>query len=388
MPRLLRFLLVALLVVSVAAGLAWWLRPAPATTAQGDRLLDRGDYPAAAAAYREQIIRDAGNAAAYAGLGNAWLLQGETERAVQALESAVALQPDRPHIYCQLADAYVQVRARAQAVAALEESLKRDPDCAHAHLVAGEQSLRDDDLTRALAEFRTAIKLAPDLAPAYQRAGYVLIELGRRAEAEQVLTAGLAKAPHRPDLHLQLGRLYFDRPNDPVAQTKAEAHYRQALTGVPDQAAIRAALGTLERRRGNDPAAQRWWESALRINRNQAEALFGLAELVRKAGDTDRADILFRRYREVQAFRDEMGRLRTQAAVRRDKPLRLRLATLALDAGITEEAERQVTALLAEHPDDPRVRRLQGELYLSQGRTQEARLEFELASRLRPVPGS
>jgi len=383
MRRVLLFLVAVAGGLGVAVALALFRPGLPREPLpRADALLERGDHAAAEAAYRDLVVREPGNAAAYAGLGNAWLLQGRYEEAVQPLETAVALAPDRPHIYCQLADAYVQLREREPALAALKESLRRDPDCAHARLVAGEQWLRDDDLTKALEEFRAALRLAPDLAPAYQRAGYVLIELGRHDEAEDVLTRGLKVAPHRPDLHMQLGRLYLKRPQDPEAQKKADAHYRQALQGNPQLADVQAALGTLEKRRGNASGAQRWWEAALKTNRNQAEALFGLADLVRAAGDTSRADSLFRRYQEVQQFRQEVGRLRTQAAVRRDKALRLKLASLSLEAGLTDEAERQLAALLREAPEDPKVRELRGELYLARERPREAKLEFELANRL------
>ena len=76
-----------------------------------------------------------------------------------------------------------------------------------------------------------------------------------------------------------------------------------------------------------------------------------------------------------------------QTTTRPTRALRLRSARLALDAGQTEAAERQLSALLREYPADPVVRNLQGDLYLLREREEDAQREYRLASALPPEPG-
>lgn len=386
-----KWLLLAVLALigSIAGAALWRLAPpadreSRARLAAANGLLDRGDFEGAVRAFRELVVREPGNAAAYAGLGQAYLALGDPERAVAPLETALALAPRRPHAFCALAEAYVQLRARSEALRAIDAALKRNPECGHAHLVAGEQWLRDDDLTRALAEFRLAIRHSRGSPIPYQKAGYVLLELGRTDEAERVLREGLRADPRHTGIHLLLGRLYASRPADPRALEQAEEHYRAALVSNPRAEAVLGALGSLARQRGDEQQARRWWQEALRLNPNQHQALYGMAQLELAAGRPEQAERFMKRFREVQRFQRRMTELRTQATMRGSRELRLRLARLALAAGIDDEAERQLAILLREHPADREVRQLQAELYLAQGRPERARLESRLAGRLPP----
>jgi tetratricopeptide (TPR) repeat protein len=250
--------------------------------------------------------------------------------------------------------------------------------------VAGEQFLRDDDLTRSLAEFREAIHQAPHVAVAYQRAGYILLELSRHDEADALLQQGLQVAPGNIGIHLQLGRLYAARPSLPGALDKAEEHYLQALESNPNVAEVYAALGTLARQQGRATDAERFWRQALQANRNESAALYGLGQLLLAAGKRKEAEPLLQRYRLVQQFQREVADLRMKTAIRKSYDLRLRLARMAMDAGNYEEADRQLTPLLRERPDDPQIRSLMGELCLALQRPEDAQMEFRVASALPP----
>lgn len=383
-----RLIALALLASAGLAVLIWQNRPHSRRESgargyeEASSLVEGGQLEGGIARYRALALAHPEDFRPYAGLGHAYLLQGRYDQALQPLETAWSLNPEQPHLACELADVYVHLRDREAAVAFVERALQRAPDCAHAHLVAGEQSLRDDDLTRALTEFRQAAKIAPHAAIAYQRAGYILLDLSRADEARQVLEDGLRVAPDNIGIHLQLGRLYAARPSVAGSLDRAEQHYRQALANNPNAADVYSALGNIARQRGRTQDAEQMWRNALRLNRNESGALYGLSQLLLAAGKEAEAAPLLRRYREVQQFQRQVTDLRTKTANRKSRDLQVRLARLALDAGYFDEAERQLTALLRERPDDAQVRSLMGELCLALSRPEEAELEFRVASAL------
>ena len=380
----------ALFLVAFAAlaMLLWQHRPQTARERQqgalerATALIENGKPDEAVPLLTGLILREPGNARLFATLGHAYLIQGRYDLALQPLETAWSLETEQPHLACELADAYVHLRDRSAANAFIETALKRNPTCPHAHLVAGEQYLRDDDLTRALAEFRESIRIAPHAAIAYQRAGYILRELSRSDEAEKVLQQGLQVAPDNVAIQLQLGRLYAARPSVPGALDQAAEHYRAAIQGNPNSAEIYAALGTIARQQKRLADAEQLWRRALRSNRNEATALYGLGQLLLSAGKKQAAEPLLRHYREVQQFQRKVADLRTKTAIRRSMDDRFQLARLSMAAGTYDEADRQLTALLRERPDDAEVRAMMGELCLALQRPEEAQLEFRIASSL------
>src|SRR5687768_5737717 len=251
-------LLFLCMLAAAGLGVLTWQRLPPsrrarqaARIAAANRLVETGAAPAAVRELRSLIVADPASADAYAALGSAYLAEGSHELAVQPLEMAASLSPDLPHIQCRLADAYLHTRDRDSALKSIHAALKEKPDCARAHLVAAEQWLRDDDLTHALADFREAARLAPGSPLPFQRAGYILLELDRPAEAEKVLLDGLHAGPDDIGLHVQLGRLYALRSTDRAALALAKSHYLRALPENPNAATVRASLGEVAQLEGN-----------------------------------------------------------------------------------------------------------------------------------------
>jgi len=384
-----RRLCILLVLAASGLGALVWLNWAPPSGERAARqqidaaaLVERGDLDAGIARFNALILTDPANARLYGGLGHAYLLRNNYGQALQPLEAAWGMDPNLPHIDCELADVYVHVRDRDAALRALERARAKSPGCPHAQLVAAEQSLRDDDLTKALAGFQEAIRAAPHLALAYQRAGYTLHEMDRREEAEKVLLQGLGVAPGDAGIHLQLGRLYAAQPGKSGALAKAEEHYRSALENNPNPAEVYSSLGKTAQLQGHLKDAREYWTMALRINRNEGTALYGLAQLLLADKKKDEARLLLERHRMVQGFQREITELRAKAAMQGDPAVRLRLARLSIDAGHADEAERQLSVLVRERPEDPRVRALNGELLMLQQRPDEAKLEFRLANGL------
>lgn len=207
--------------------------------AQGEMLLERGDFPAAAGIFREAIKMAAGLADGYYGLGRALYGQGQYQAAEEALLTANRLEQN-PFFLKALAD----VRwALGQVEAAVEN-------------------------------YRQAV--ASD-GPAAANAGLgnALLALGETTEAIPVLRAGIAKDPYEIGNFLVLGRLYRLAGD----LTAAEQVYRDALRYGLNTSAVRKGLGVVYHAQEKfDPAATEF-NLALRMNPVDAEAFAYLGDL-------------------------------------------------------------------------------------------------------------
>jgi predicted Zn-dependent protease len=315
-----------------------------------------------------------------------YLLQKSLPAAIQALETACYLAPRNAEPRMRLAQAYVDVRSYEEARRAIDEAIRLDPKSAYALSVRGELLLRQDRLKDSLVDFRAAIQLDPEFILAYLKAGFILNELQRSAEAIQVLEAGLKRDPNNPGLHFQLAESYFSQPQNPKATELAEQQYRLALPNNPSVANVYARLGELAQRRGDDAAAREQWEEALRLSSTETTALYGLAQLEARAGNRTRSAELTRRLTSIRSSLAQLNELQAKTETDpRNAALAIRAVRLALTGRLYAEASRQIERAVRWNPDNRALRELRGQLYLEQGKLEDARAEFAVAERL-PEP--
>jgi protein O-GlcNAc transferase len=139
----------------------------------GNRSLDGGDLPAAAAHYAAAVEADPGSVDARVNLG------------------FVLLELGRPH----------------DAVEPLRHAVAHDPDSADGNYLLGSALLALARRTEAIGPLLRATVLRPALEPAWRDAGRALAETGRIDDAEATLRAGIAVHPGTADLHHHLGNV-------------------------------------------------------------------------------------------------------------------------------------------------------------------------------------
>ena len=161
----------------------------------GRELLDNGLERAAVIAF-DRAARAAPGASTLYRLGTLLARSGETTRARQAYERALALQPD-------LAEASNDLGA----------------------LLA-----QGGDLDAAIGRFRAALASTPDYPDALNNLGYALLLTGREQEARALYEKALALQPDFPEALNNLG-LLFGRAGD---MPRAERFFRDALGRRPD----------------------------------------------------------------------------------------------------------------------------------------------------------
>lgn len=105
-------------------------RPYPQLSANwhtnvGWKLVLDGNYRGAEAAYRQALRKNNKSAKAFLGLGMALSLQGDRQKAINAYEKAITIQPNYPAALVHLGYAYTEKSTKGQNIAKARELFKQ-----------------------------------------------------------------------------------------------------------------------------------------------------------------------------------------------------------------------------------------------------------------------
>jgi len=263
--------------------------------AEGQKALAERRWADAARAYEKLRELAPETAEVHAQLGMIYFQQHDFARAVPTLRQALKLKPGLPNVDILLAMCLSEIGQFEKALPGLQKGFGQSSDAALRRL-AGLQlqrcytGLGQDDkavevalrLTRLYREdpevlyhagrlfsnyaYLMTMRLA-EVAPTslfmHQAAGEANESLGNYDSALDEYRKVLALEPGRPGIHYRMGRVFLARARPPHAEADAE------------------------------PKAAREFEEELRIDPTNADAAYELGEIVRKAGDLDRARELF-----------------------------------------------------------------------------------------------
>jgi predicted Zn-dependent protease len=134
---------------------------------EGARLLAAKRPGEAAPLLVQAREQDPQNAAAAINLAGAYILQGKHDLAVPVLEAAARLEPDNPMVWTNLAAAYLgklpfaTQERQERAIEAYEKALILEPRTPHVHYTLGLIFLERNDKARASVHFHRALGTDP-----------------------------------------------------------------------------------------------------------------------------------------------------------------------------------------------------------------------------------
>ncbi len=132
---------------------------------------------------------------------------GKLDRALHAVNQAMALDPDFHDAKLLLARVHIGQGRHSEGAKLLRNAMAREPDCAKTAYLLGVALERGGNLEDALASYRRAHGLAEnDLAPV-KAAAEVLVAMGRVREAELSIESHLSKAGEDAGMYELAGRL-------------------------------------------------------------------------------------------------------------------------------------------------------------------------------------
>jgi tetratricopeptide (TPR) repeat protein len=384
----------------------------PAAYAEGFALLARGEYAQAIASLRASAARDvlAADQANRYGMRRAAdaFRQGALETAIEQLEAAIELAPDRaePHrilgiVYAAdeqydlgitelkkavvlapdderarlaLADVLIRAEQFPAAEQALRETIARLPKSGRAHYTLARLYQRQGKDTETVQEFARAVTFGPllGLNGIYQAMGAIGAARQNFDAAIEAYTRRVDVHPNDADAHQDLGAT-----NARLGRLdEALAEFAMALTIAPEKAASHAGIAQVYLGQGQYAESADAARLALDLDPSHRQARYVLATSLIRLGRTD----------EGQRELDEFQRLQTQDAAAQARDFELgglrREASISSANGDHEKAVALLRKALELEPDAAVSHINLGLALLRAGKPAEAITRFETAATL------
>ena len=175
-------------------------------------------------------------------LAQAKMAKGQTQQAIQELESLNSLFPKSPQARFQLAVAYLQTTNIDRAGASLEQAISLNTNFTEAIVLQARLNLSKGDAAGVVNSMRSLVQRQPDA-----KAAYVLLADGyrqlRRPDDSVAVLRGLAKSyPQDPQPPFLLGMMLREQGKN----AESRGYFESALTLAPDNLPILYQLVDLD----------------------------------------------------------------------------------------------------------------------------------------------
>jgi len=199
------------------------------------------------------------------------LNEEDLRQAIENFERAIQLAPDYAAAYAGLSQAWQERgiwgartfnEAEAPARAAASKAIKLDEQLAEGHMMLGQlKYIYDWDWTGAEQEFRRALELDPGGLFVHRSYSFLLMALGRHAEAISEVQIAAQLDPLSSDIQSTFGRvLYRARKYE-----EAIVHFKRALELEPRNYSAHIRLGDVYAKLGSYDEAINMFENAAQL---------------------------------------------------------------------------------------------------------------------------
>src|ERR1700720_254378 len=223
---------------------------------------------------------------------------GRSELANKAMEEyrlAIEADPSSEFLTSGLAELYVKTGRIRDAVLEAQDIIKRDPKNLEAHKLLGRIYLRslgdmpggtgsDNVLKLAIEQYEQIVKLEPDSVDNHLLLGRLYRLNNDLQKSESELKTAVKLEPGSEEAVTTLAILYTDEGDT--------AHALQVLSSVPDagrSAKLYSALGATYEQRKDYKSAIDAFRHAIQLDRDNLDAIRGLAENLLNDGQVDAA---------------------------------------------------------------------------------------------------
>jgi tetratricopeptide (TPR) repeat protein len=217
--------------------------------------------------------------------GIAYARLGQGDRAVDALDRAAALAPDREEHWLNLTRELMELSRFAEAISAVQHGLRASPKSYALHLRLGAADLSSGHYEEAETVFRNLVEAGDPLPTSYIGLAQVLLRMGRAEEAASELSAAEQKLGAMFLLSYFRG-LSLDRAGK---REEAIPAFQEAIRLNPSSAEAHLEMGKTELTVGRVNDAIVELEKALHLSPGNVQARRLLSQAYRRVGDAKRA---------------------------------------------------------------------------------------------------
>jgi tetratricopeptide (TPR) repeat protein len=184
--------------------------------AQGEQAFQRGNYPAATAAFQRAVDRDPDDLEARLNLGSALLKSERTDEAIAQYEEVLRQDPANPTANFDLGVTMAQQGDEAGAIAYYRKALEADPLYRGPRFNLANSLRRSGDCEQARTHYRSLIEANPGDGSARLGEAVCLVEERQYAAARQRFKEALQALPKSRSLANAGARLLAAAPDDSV----------------------------------------------------------------------------------------------------------------------------------------------------------------------------
>jgi tetratricopeptide (TPR) repeat protein len=196
-------------------------------------------------------------------------------------EDVVSKSPRKARGHNNLGEAYLSNGFTDKAIAHLQIALRLKPEFAVAHINLANAYFHKGLTDSALNHYTIAIRLRPGNAKAYNNIGIVFGSIGLNDKAIEHLQTALRLKPDYVDAHYNIGVAYFDKG----FADKAIEHFQAVLNLKTDSAEAYNNLAIAYSSKGSFDKAIAYYGIALRLKPDYADAHFNLGLVYLEKGD-------------------------------------------------------------------------------------------------------
>lgn len=299
-----------------------------------------------------------GSAEYHFSMAQAYVAEGNPDRAIEEYKLALIYDPNSPLIYTRLATEYVKKGSLSAAMEMCKEALQREPKHLDARLLLAGLYSTTHENDEALLQYDTILKSNPSHEEAIVYRSQLLLETGRTAEALQPLKAYLKKNEESALAWYSLGRVH-QQQNQPKEAVNA---YRRAMEVRSGFTQAGLSLGFLFEEQGKN-----------------TQAIDVYKRLYEESQDQGAANRLATLYLKTEKYKEAVPYLEAlQAADPEDLNVRVKLGLVQMELKDYDRAIATFKEILARNPDSDRIHYYLGSIYEEQKKFEEAIAELKL----------
>ena len=231
---------------------------------RGSNALDRRDFTAAAASFRQGIALSPDDPSLHHKLGTALYVSGDAGGAAKEFAEALRLSPGFAKAHYSLGVMLASQGRSSDALAHLNAAVRADPAYTEARVRLADVLRRSGRAAQSLPQYAEAAALDPRAADAALGYALALVDLHRYGEARDRLQANVPQYPNRPEFVHALVRLLTAAPDAAVRDgQQALVLMRDVLAREPRGAEVGELMAMTQAELGQYGEAVTWQRDAL-----------------------------------------------------------------------------------------------------------------------------
>jgi predicted TPR repeat methyltransferase len=232
-------------------------------------------------AFQTALAVNAENPETYNTMGKVLKARGKTSQAIDAFWKAVKLDPGYIDACHNLGGELLRQNQAEEAVFVFKRLLDRKPDTIATYSRLGKALLFLDRIPEAIKAFKKCIQADPDNAQAYQNLGAALELAGNQDEAFDAFQKAILFAPDSAEAHHRLGNYLLARKK----MAEAIVELEKAIEKRPDFSEAYNSLGIALKSEGRVEEAIEAYKKSIRINPKHPQTFNNMAVALNAIGN-------------------------------------------------------------------------------------------------------